>query len=248
MKRLSIALLAALLVLPAFSWAARRPKPPVELERLRERYIEANGGARRLAELKSLRLRGVLTLTQADRKIDLLIFKKEPNLYRLVMQNDQGEQVYIFDGQRGWFVTSTDDAKAVTEITNRSLGSMTREAVIPNPIIDPAASTASLEVVGEEVVNDFDCYVVEATYPDGCREQWLIDKYNLYIRTVRTWEDLESPSRLTIPVSFDYVDGILFATEVRTVSELGVSRHLEIEEIDINPDIPDSAFRKPEID
>jgi hypothetical protein len=180
-----------------------------------DQYIEALGGAQKLAGLKSViitgRSRGYeglggtatfeLFAEAPDRRGMWISFPEHP---------DRGISAWTYDGKRGW-ISSPRGYLGKYELTGNDLAGAKLDSVLAFPGQIKAA-LSNWRVGLEETIQDHDVYVVQGSAPGGLLGTFYFDKRShLLVRYVR-----QTPSpvgRVSIQQDFDEyreVDGIKF--------------------------------------
>jgi len=226
---------------------AQQPGEPKGAEIL-DKYIEAIGGAQKLATLKSWIATGTSTGYEAlggggtfqifaqapDKRATLIVYKDHP---------ERGETHRTYDGKEGW---NKSPRAAVSEyqLTGSELNGVRADALLSFPGNIKNVLTGLRSSLGE--VGDKDAEVVQGTAPGNILVTLYFDKKtNLLIREVRY---SNSPVG-RIPTQTDYddyrdVQGIKFPFSYQ-FSWLDGREQYKISNYQINPTIDPKTFEKP---
>jgi hypothetical protein len=228
-------------------FVAQSPGEPKGTE-VFDKYIEALGGAQKLAGLKSWIATGSSVgyeglggggsfqiFAQApDKRATLIVYKDHP---------ERGETHRTYDGKVGWN-KSPRAAVAEFQLTGSELNGVRADALLSFPGSIKTSLTNTRTATAE--LGDKDVQVVQGSGPGGILVTLYFDKKtNLLLRSVRY---SNSPVG-RIPTQTDYddyrdVQGIKFPFSY-TFSWLDGREQYKISNVQVNPNIEPSVFAKP---
>ena len=93
-----------------FQQAEGAPKP----EQVLDKYIEALGGAERLARLTSFVGKGIASGYAGSLKSPAEIFAKAPNQRTTIIHTDDGDKTTAYDGKNGWLASPVTPVPVMT--------------------------------------------------------------------------------------------------------------------------------------
>ena len=179
------------------------PKEPTA-DQILEKYIDALGGAERLAALTSFIAKGTIEGYDTYHvKVPLEIYAKAPHQRKMVYHTQNGDTTSVFDGQRGWLAD-----------VNKPLPLL---ALLPGAELDAAKLDADLCFPGGirgalnqwktgfpvTTINDKDVNVMQGTGAGGSRFKLYFDaKTGLLVRQLRY---ADTPVGM-VPTQVDYSD------------------------------------------
>lgn len=212
-------------------------------------YIQAMGGAEKLAKLKSFTATGKsLGFAGLGGTAAFQIFAQAPDERGMWINfpehPDRGVSAWTYDGKAGW-ISSPRGFLGEYELTGNDLAGARLDGVISFP---GSIKTAfpKWRVGLEDTVGDREVYVVQGSSPDGLLGTFYFDKEtHLLLRYVR-----QTPSpvgRISIQQDFeDYrdVDGIKFPFKYSFLW-LDGRFTANIAEVQVNPSIDRAKFAKP---
>jgi outer membrane lipoprotein-sorting protein len=110
---------------------APRPVPP---EQVLSKYIEAVGGAQKVAALTSFSAKGTFQGYGETDKQPVEIFAKAPAQRTMIVRGPSGDTTTTFDGRAGWIAApATDKPVPITELTGGELDGAKLEAMLSFP-------------------------------------------------------------------------------------------------------------------
>jgi photosynthetic reaction center cytochrome c subunit len=227
------------------------PQPQVTADKIIDKYIQALGGAQKLAGLTSF----VATGTQ-EGYVDVKgggqfqIFAKGPDQRTVQVRfkdaPDRGDQTRSFDGKIGW-VTTPRALLGEYEVTGSELDGLKMDAQLSFPGQIKQVLT-NLRVGYDESIDGKTVQVVQGTGPRGLLATLYFDKQSgLLVRLLRY---SRSPIG-RIPTQVDYADyrdvnGIKFPFKYK-FSWLDGRDNYQITDVKTNVPIDESRFGKPSL-
>jgi photosynthetic reaction center cytochrome c subunit len=111
-----------------FQQAPGAPKP----DQVLDKYIQAVGGAERLARLTSYVGKGSATLFGGGFKSPVELYVKAPNQRTTIIHQELGDKTMAFDGRAGWLASAVTPVP-VMDLTGGELGGARLEAELSLP-------------------------------------------------------------------------------------------------------------------
>ena len=214
-------------------------------EQILDRYIQAIGGAERLAKLTSFAAKGIYQGYQ-DEKYPVDVFAKAPNQISTVVHTSAGDSTTTYDGSAGWIAgPATERPVALLDLTGGDLGGAKLDAAVWFPAqIKPAltqwraASSAAIDGHEMQMIQGS----ADGRYPVNL---YFDSKTGMLARMVRY---AESPVGLS-PTQVDYADyrevaGVRMPYRV-TVTWLDGRATTQFSEIQPNVPIEAARFARP---
>jgi photosynthetic reaction center cytochrome c subunit len=164
------------------------------------KYIEALGGAQKLAALTSFVGKGTYEGFDTEHeKSPFEVYAKSPNLRTTVQHFRMGEGVHTFDGHNAW-IAAPDKPLPLMELTGGQLDGAKLDAMVAFPMQLKAAFPAWK--VGATAIGDTqDVWVLQGSAPGRSTVKLYFDKKsNLLVRVVR----YETTVVGTNPIQLDY--------------------------------------------
>jgi photosynthetic reaction center cytochrome c subunit len=217
--------------------------PPAD--QILDKFIQAVGGAERLAKLTSFAAKGTYQGYQ-DEKYPVDVFAKAPNQLSTVIHTAAGDSTTTYDGSAGWIAgPATERPVALLELTAGDLAGAKLDAAVWFPAqIKPALT--QWRGASSATIDGRDMQMIQGTgdgqYPVNL---YFDSKSGLLARVVRY---SESPVGLN-PTQIDYADyrevaGVRIPYRV-TVTWLDGKSTTEFSEIQPNVAVEAARFSKP---
>jgi len=221
------------------------PKAP-SADQILDKYIQALGGAQRLAMLTTFAAKGTYSGYDTDfAKKPAEVYAKAPGLRTTVIHPPIGEGTTVFDGQNGWIAEANSLLPLIT-LTGGELDAVTLEAELAFPARIKQYLTGWRSDFTPVTLGDRNALVVQGTAPRGSRVKLFFDQDSgLLVRAVMFTNTVIGLNPREIDYS-DYRDvaGVKLPFKWTDVWTDGRS---EFEMTDIQPNVPidGSRFAKP---
>lgn len=202
-----------------------------------ENYVNANGGAERMRQIKDLTID--MSASIQGMTLDMMIQQKAPDKYRSVMSmGGNVMQQQVFDGTRG----KASGMQGTMEIEGDMLEEMKMQALM-NPELSYRERGFTLKLDGVENVNGENAYKINITSPRDITitEFFSIDS-GLKLRTVTTQESpMGQVTQITDYEDYREVDGMKFPFLMK--QQVGPQTFdMEVKSIEINQGLEDGIF------
>ncbi|MBC7931107.1 MAG: hypothetical protein H7Z38_11150 [Rubrivivax sp.] len=211
-----------------------------EVDRIFQRFAEAQGDPRAIRSVHSTVMRGVIEIPQYALNGSVEVYAKDPNkkLTVLNMPGPFGQRLEARNGKGGWGQKPSAAAYDVTRNTEQDI-----EGV--NGLI-AKTHYSKLSLKGKAIVGVREAYVIEGTQPGAPPELLYFDTQNgLMVRhdVVKKGKD-DDGAGSTFFEGFAKVNGIVMPTVIREVYKefTVITRFYEVK---FNVHIEDSLFERP---
>ena len=178
------------------------PRQP-SAEEILDKYIQAIGGAQRVASLTSITAKGTYVgFDTAMMKVPVDIYAKAPNQNTMIVHMPEGDSTRTYDGERAWF-TLPGYPVPVLELSGGDLNGARADALLAFPARIKQDFTQW--IVGFPVtINDVDTLVVQGRLaPAGFPVKLYFDpETGLLVRSVRLVNSIVGMN----PTQVDYED------------------------------------------
>jgi photosynthetic reaction center cytochrome c subunit len=180
-----------------FQQAPGAPKPDEVLDK----YIQAVGGADRLAKLTGFVGKGSATLFGGGFKSPVELYVKAPNQRTLIIHQELGDKTMTFDGRAGWLASAVTPVP-VMDLTGGELGGARLEAELSIPgRIKQSLSQWRARLPGEIAGRSVN--ILQGTGTGGFTATLYFDaESGLLTRVVR----YANSAMGRVPTQFDYED------------------------------------------
>jgi hypothetical protein len=211
------------------------------------RNIAARGGLEKIQSLKSLRTGGKLIIGDGQMEGQLMAEVKRPNVSRVDFTIGGMEGMRVWDGTMGWGTSPWAGVMEPAPLKGNELKDAQEQADIEGPLVNYKQKGHSVELVGKEKWGDTDCDKLKVTLKNGDVDEVYIDsKANLELGQ-RLFRDGE-PYIETTMSDWKEFEGIKMPQKIDIVPHMegAPPSHVVIEHVEINPEIDDSRFARPD--
>ena len=207
------------------------------------KYLQALGGAQRVAALTSFTGKGTLIGFETEQtKVPVDVFAKAPNQRAMVVHTVLGDSTRIFDGRAAW-IASPDRPVGLLTLTGGNL----EGARIDGAVAFPAQLKGTFNQwrVGATSIDDKEVLVLQGSNPRQPSVNFYFDQSGLLIRIVRYADTAVG----RVPTQIDYSDyrdvaGVKMPFKWIMTWTNGQAT-TELTEIQANTAIPASRFAQP---
>ena len=243
----------------AEQYGAPPPEDPNEIEiagqapagssadQILDKYIQALGGAERLASLTSFAAKGTYGGWDTDfQKVPVEIFAKAPAQRTTVAHTRLGDDTTAYDGRAGWIAGPDKPVPVLAVPAGEDLDGIKLEAELSFPGLIKQALGRWRVGFPETAIDDREVEVVQGTTAGGSRVKLFFDKKTgLLVRLVRYTTTLVG----IVPTQIDYSDyrdvaGVKMPFHWTVTWTSGQST-TELSEIEANVPVNAGKFGKP---
>ena len=220
-----------------------RADPTLSATAVFDKYIQAVGGAERLARLTSFTAKGTYSgFDTAFDEVPVEIYAKAPNQYATVVHMSGGTSFRSYNGANGW-IAGPDIAVPLMTLTSGNLDRARLEAMASFPA--GLRQAFGQWRVGRAVLNDEEVTVVQAMEGGQPIANLYFDPSGLLVRLVR-WT--LTPVGF-VPTQIDYADyrevaGVRIPFH-KTVTQTYMQMKLQLNDVQPNTAIDPARFAKP---
>ena len=224
------------------------PANQVPADQVLEKYIQALGGAEKLAAIASFSAKGTYQGYAAP-KYPMELFAKElaPGAQRALIVHGDGDTTTVFDGREGWISGQPSDMPVTQlELTGGALDGARLDAVLNFPARLKQALT-QWKAGSPASIDDKDMRLVQASMDGRYPTNFYFDNQSGLLARVVRYAD--SPVGLS-PTQIDYSDYRVVSGGVKmpfkwTVSWLDGRSTIVLSEVQTNAKIDDRKFARP---
>ena len=217
----------------------------VNVNQVWDKYIQALGGADRLAKLTSYSARGTYSGFDTDRStVPIELYAKAPNQETVVVHLTIGASTRVFDGKNAW-VAGPEQPLPLLTLTGGNVDRARLEALANFPLGLRQAYPQWRG--GRTVLNDKDVIVLQATVNGDRVAQVYFDNNGLLLRLLR----FTITPIAFVPTQIDYADyrelpglGVKVPFN-RTLTQTYMQMTLQFTDVQPNAPIDAARFAKP---
>ena len=164
------------------------------------KYIQALGGAQRLAALTSYTGRGTYIGFETEQtKVPVEVFAKSPNLRATVVHMAVGDKVTLYDGRQAW-VAGSDKPLPLIPLTGGNQEGIKLDGILSFP--GQLRQAFSQWQVGATAIDDKEVTVLRGTNPRQSPVNFYFDESGMLVRVLRF---VDTPVG-RVPTQIDYSD------------------------------------------
>jgi len=175
---------------------AKGPSPDEVLNK----YIQALGGAQRLASLGSFSAKGTFIGFETEQtKVPMEMYAKSPGQRTTVVHTRLGDSTRVFDGRAAW-IAAPDRPLPLMTLTGGNLAGARIDALLSFPM--QLKQAFAQWRVGATAIDDKDVVVLQGTNPRQPPVNFYFDSSGLLVRVVRFVDTAVG----SVPTQMDYGD------------------------------------------
>ena len=209
-----------------------------------EKYIQAVGGADRLAKLTSFTAKGTYAgFDTSFDKVQVELFAKAPAQQTMVVHLGIGATTKVFDGRNGW-MAGPDTPMPLVTLTEGNLDRARLEAMVAFPSM-ALAKTFPQWRGGRTALDDEEVIVLQGSADGQPIANFYFNNAGLLVRFIR-W--VRTPVGF-VPTEVNYSDyrdvaGVKIPFK-RTITQTYMQTNIELTDVQPNTRIDDSRFARP---
>ena len=219
--------------------------PSVNVNQVWDKYIQALGGAEKLAKLTSYAAKGTYSGFDTDRStVPIELYAKAPNQETVVVHLTIGASTRVFDGRNAW-VAGPEQPLPLLTLTTGNVDRARLSALANFPLGLRQAYPQWRG--GRTILNDKDVIVLQATANGDRVAQLFFDNNGLLVRLLR----FTITPVAFVPTQIDYADyrelpglGVKIPFE-RTLTQTYMQMTLQFTDVQPNVAIDAAKFAKP---
>ncbi|GAB4257661.1 MAG: hypothetical protein Kow0079_14870 [Vicingaceae bacterium] len=218
-------------------------------------YFENTGGLEKWKALKGTKSTAKVDAQGMTIPLEIYNMSDGKSLVKFELQGKEMVQG-AFDGETSWgvnFMTmkpeKSDDE--TTENVKRSAGDY------PSPFIDYKEKGYKVELMGEETVEGVECYKIKLTKKPMLVEGQEVDNIEYYYFDKENFVPILSESEIpsgpmkgqiaqTVYSDYQEVEGLYFPFSITSKMKDGQGQTVQIESVELNPEVDESMFKFPE--
>jgi len=215
------------------------------------KYINATGGLEKIKVVKTEKT--VLTIETGGMTINQTIYRKRPNMFREETLLQGKTSLQVFNGTEGWVVNPFTGRETVESMPEDDIKEMKIQADLDGELIDYAKKGFKVSYEGEEDVDGAMAYKLKLITDKNDVTNFFIDKETNYIVKQSFKQKNEDGSEVESVIlfsNFKTVEGLTKPYELENSSTyMGqiYKTPIKITSIEINKEMADDLFKKPEI-
>ncbi len=215
------------------------------------KYATASGGMDKIKGVKSEKV--ALTIETGGMLINQTLYRKRPTMLREETTLQGKTSLQVFNGNEGWVINPFTGRETVEAMPEDVVKEMKLQADLDGELIDYAKKGSKVSYEGEEDVDGEMAYKLKLIAEKGDMMYFYIDKATNYLvkQTAKQKNEDGSEQEYSILFSnFKNVEGrtIPFEMETNTTYMGQVYKTpIKILSVEVNKEMSDDLFKKPEI-
>jgi outer membrane lipoprotein-sorting protein len=218
-------------------------------EEIVKKALDARGGVDKLKAVQSERITGRISFSR-DVNGSFVVELKRPLKMHVEIIIDEQKVIRVYDGKSsGWMINPFAGTKDVQPLSSEDLKNISEESDFDGPLMDYKAKGNQIELAGKENLDDKPVYRLKLTNKNGDIRFYFFDATSFLLLK---WEGIHKTGDQELPwesffSDFHEVQGLKYPFRIEQGSPgTDIKQTLTTEKIEINPQIDDSHFAKPQ--
>ena len=208
-------------------------------EEILDKSIKAAGGYETIKNIKTTIAHMSMNIQGMDLK--MAVYFKKP-AFRTETDMMGQKMIMAFDGQKGWMTNVAQGG--VTDLPEDAIKQMKEQAEISNnPLIQYKEPGAKIEKLGKEKVDEKTCFKLKLTNKNEESIIVYIDSEDFLLRKV---ERTDNGNASEIKLQDYRKVGDILVPYLYAIKAQGMDMELKMDKFEVNPQVEDSLFAKPE--
>lgn len=214
-----------------FDPSAKKLPEGLTVEQVLNKYVEAIGGRENILKVKDKTTK--MTGAMQGMNITMTQSLKAPNKSHTLIDFGVGQQVIVFDGEKGKIsAMGQEQAMPAEQIEQMKLGSL-------SSMLEYAEKGIKTELTGMETINSKDAYRVALTYPSGKKSTNYYDVNTGFL--IRTLAEMGGGVQTIDFDDYRDVQGVKYAYKMSVGTPNG-ALDLTASSVEVNTGLADSLF------
>ncbi len=186
--------------------------------------------------------------TQQGMEFPMTLFQKRPGKVRMEAEIQGTKLIQAFDGENGWAIMPWTGSMEPQDMGEEQVKSMKQMADMEGDLYNWEEKGYIVELVGEEEMEGTPVYKIKLEKEDGDVFHYYLDADNYVVlktdaKVMVQGAEVESSSYFS---NFKPVEGMIVPFSIENRVNDQVQLQITIDEYQINTDIEDTMFSKPE--
>ncbi len=221
------------------------------VENIIKQNIAARGGLQQIEKVHSIQMSGYATMNGMNAPFTIMMERPGKLRIELHMQNNTIVQAY--DGNVGWARIPDGNGSIVRPMSPSEAQSLKDEADFDGPLIHYKQKGNKVVLQGNVTTNGIDSYELLVTNPKGEKTTMLVNTHTYNITSEITHKKVAGTNPVSSHMAkietnysdFKHVQDLVLPYTIETVVDGKRISDLKINDIQLNPDFPDSLFAMP---
>ena len=214
-----------------------------------QKALDARGGAEKIKAVQSQRISGRVSFSR-EVEGTFVVELKRPLKMHVEIYIEGQKIIRVYDGNSsGWMVNPFAENKEAQPLSSEDLKNISDESDFDGPLVDYKTKGNQIELAGKENLDDKPVYRVKLTNKNGDIRFYFLDASSFLLLK---WEGIRKTGDQELPwesffSDFHEVQGLKYPFRIDQGSPGNeVKQTLTAEKIEIDPQLDDSRFTKPQ--
>ena len=214
-----------------------------------KKVLDARGGVDKLKAVQSERITGRISFSRGVEGA-FVVELKRPMKVHVEISLDGQQIIRVYDGKSsGWMINPFAENKEIQPLSSEELKNIADESDFDGPLVDYKTKGNRIELAGKENLDDKPVYRLKLTNKNGDIRFYFIDASSFLLLK---WEGIRKSGEQELPwesffSDFRDVQGLKYPFRIDQGSPgTEIKQTLTTEKMEINPQIDDSHFAKPQ--
>ena len=214
-----------------------------------KKVLDARGGVDKLKAVQSERITGRISFSRGVEGA-FVVELKRPMKVHVEISLDGQQIIRVYDGKSsGWMINPFAENKEIQPLSSEELKNIADESDFDGPLVDYKTKGNRIELAGKENLDDKPVYRLKLTNKNGDIRFYFIDASSFLLLK---WEGIRKTGEQELPwesffSDFREVQGLKYPFRIDQGSPgTEIKQTLTTEKMEINPQIDDSHFAKPQ--
>ncbi len=222
--------------------------PPLTVDQLVAKNIEAQGGASAIAGIKSLRVTGKMLVNEGQIQLAYTQIRKRPGEVRTEATLQGMTLIQAYDGKDGWKVSPFQGRKDPEKMTADDCKSLIEDAEMAGPLVDWKSEGSVVTYLGTEDVEGTEAYKLKVVRKNGdVNFVYLDPDHFLEIRVVSQRSEQGAQIEVETDLGdYEKINGMYVPFSIESGAKNSTDKQkIVLEKAEANVPVDDALFRFP---
>lgn len=221
------------------------------VENIISKNITARGGLQQIEKVHSIQMSGYATMNGMNAPFTIMM--ERPGKLRIELHVQNNMIVQAYDGHLGWARIPGGNGSIVRPMSPSEAQSLKDEADFDGPLIRYKQKGNKVVLLGNVTTNGIDFYKLLVTNPKGENTTMLVNAHTYNITSEITHKKIAGTNPVSSHIAkietnysdFKHIQTLVLPYTIETVIDGKRISDLKINNIQLNPNFPDSLFAMP---
>ena len=221
------------------------------VEQIIKQNIAARGGLQQIEKVDAIQMSGSATMNGMNAPFTIMM--ERPGKLRIELHMRDNTIVQAYDGHIGWARIPGGGGSIVRQMSPSETQALKDEADFDGPLIHYKQKGNKVVLLGSVTANGIDAYKLLVTNPNGQKTMMMVNAHTYNITSEITHKKVAGANPVSSHIAkietnysdFKHVQNLVLPYTIETVVDGKRISNLKINNIRLNPDLPDSLFAMP---